>query len=226
MDSKLIIKEVTDQGSIFTSFPQTILDNNTSPIEEKIFEIDGNKILLLYNVFSENECKQIIHFSELSGFESLSHIYEENYRNNLRVMVDDKFITDTWFKRMESAIHSMSEFWDTNEFICMNQRLRICKYNQGGIFALHYDSPIFRNGLQSTYTVMAYLNDLNEGEGGSTRFFSEIEPDSPPIYLKPKQGSVVIFNHNVAHDGERLKGHVKYIMRSDIMIPLKSMNIV
>ena len=74
--------------------------------------------------------------------------------------------------------------------------------------------------LKSIYTVMAYLNDVPDGQGGTTRFFSEIEPGSPPIYVKPKKGSVVIFNHNIAHDGERLTGNEKYIMRSDIMIKI------
>lgn len=221
MDFIPIINGVTEQGSIFTSFPQTILDTNMLPIEKELFEVDGNKILLLHNVFSLNECEQIIQLSELCGFESLSHIYEESYRNNLRVMVDDKFITDAWYQRMDPFINSMSGFWNTSEFICMNPRLRICKYNRDGIFAPHYDSPICHDGLQSTHTVMAYLNDVNEGEGGATRFFSEMDQGSPPIYIKPKKGSVVIFNHNIAHDGEELKGNAKYIMRSDIMISIK-----
>jgi hypothetical protein len=135
-------------------------------------------------------------------------------------MVDDKSFTDTWYNRMENSFHSMSEFWNTNEFICMNSRLRICKYNRNGIFAAHYDTPVFQDGLRSIYTVMAYLNDVPDGQGGATRFFSEIEPSSPPIYVKPKKGSVVIFNHNIAHDGEELRGDEKYIMRSDIMVKI------
>jgi len=102
----------------------------------------------------------------------------------------------------------------------MNPRLRICKYNRNGIFAAHYDTPVFQDGLRSIYTVMAYLNDVHDGQGGSTRFFSEIEPSSLPIYVKPKKGSVVIFNHNIAHDGEELRGDEKYIMRSDIMVKI------
>jgi hypothetical protein len=65
---------------------------------------------------------------------------------------------------------------------------------------------------------MAYLNDVPDGQGGATRFLSEIEPGFPPIYLRHKKGSVVVFAHNIAHDGERLLGDEKYIMRSDIMV--------
>jgi hypothetical protein len=220
MTSIPIIKEITQQGSIFTEFPPNLLDTNVPPIEKQLFEVDGNKILLLHNVFTEVECDNIISLSELCGFETLSHIYDENYRNNLRVMVDDKGLTDTWYNRMENSLHSMSEFWNTNEFICMNSRLRICKYNRNGIFAAHYDTPVFQDGLRSIYTVMAYLNDVPDGQGGATRFFSEIEPSSLPIYVKPKKGSVVIFNHNIAHDGEQLRGDEKYIMRSDIMVKI------
>jgi hypothetical protein len=220
MTSMPIIKEITQQGSIFTEFPPNLLDIKIQPIEKQVFEVDGNKILLLHNVFTEIECDNIISLSELCGFETLSHIYDENYRNNLRVMIDDKIFTDTWYNRMEHFVHSMSKFWNTSEFICMNPRLRICKYNRNGIFAAHYDTPIYQDELKSIYTVMAYLNDVPDGQGGTTRFFSEIEPGSPPIYVKPKKGSVVIFNHNIAHDGERLTGNEKYIMRSDIMIKI------
>lgn len=220
MDFLPIIKEITEQGSIFTEFPPNILDTNIQPIEKELFELDENKILLLHNVFTEVECDNIISLSELCGFETLSHIYDESYRNNLRVMVDDKGLTDTWYNRMENSFHFMSEFWDTNEFICMNSRLRICKYNRNGIFAAHYDTHVFHDGLRSIYTVMAYLNDVPDGQGGATRFFSEIEPSSLPIYVKPKKGSVVIFNHNIAHDGEELRGDEKYIMRSDIMVKI------
>ena len=250
-----ILKEMTQQGSVFTEFSPNLFDAIQNPIDKQVVELDGKQIILLHNVFTENECDRIIKQSELCGFESISHIYEENYRNNLRIMVDDTFFTNTWYRRME---HSLSEILDTSEFtplniknstkcgmcsmatlpinqlethtkcansnvyrgICMNPRLRICKYNRNGIFAPHYDSPVRHNGLQSIYTVMAYLNDVPAGQGGATRFFSEIEPDSPPIYVNPKKGSVVIFIHNIAHDGERLRGDAKYIMRSDIMIKI------
>jgi hypothetical protein len=220
MDFIPIIKEVTEQGSIFTEFPPNLLDDNQIPIEKEIFEVDGNKILLLHNVFSETECQRIIHNSELCGFETLSHIYDENYRNNLRVMIDDTLFTNSWYWRMEPFFDTMSEFWNTSKFICMNPRLRICKYNRNGIFAPHYDTPVCYDGLQSIYTVMAYLNDVPDGQGGATRFFNEIEPSSLPICVKPKKGSVVIFNHNIAHDGEQLRGDEKYIMRSDIMVKI------
>ena len=218
------IKETTQQGTIFTEFPSNLLDSNQKhmerPIEKQVFEVDGNKILLLHNVFTDIECDNIINHCELCGFESLSHIYDENYRNNLRVMVDDKVFTNTWYHRMEQSFHSMRDFWNTSEFICMNPRLRICKYNRNGIFAPHYDSPVSYDGLQSIYTVMAYLNDVPDGQGGATRFLSEIEPGSSPIYVRPKKESVVVFAHNIAHDGERLLGDEKYIMRSDIMVKI------
>jgi hypothetical protein len=219
MDFTPRILDTTAQGLVFSSFPIPIFESTRSPIEKQVFDIDGHKILLLHNVFSETECDRIIYFSELCGFESLSHIYAENYRNNLRVMVEDKEFTDTWYYRMKPFTDSMSEFWNIQEFICMNPRLRICKYNRNGVFAPHYDSPICHDGLQSIYTVMAYLNDVPSGNGGATRFFSELQQGSLPLYIQPKKGSIVIFNHNIAHDGEQLRGDEKYIMRSDIMVP-------
>lgn len=215
-----VVKNITLQGSIFSGFPNDLLSDNSPLIYKEEYELDSQKILVLHNVFTDIECNNIINLSELCGFESLSRIYPENYRNNLRIMVDDKYLTDIWYQRMKPEIDKISD-WNTNEFIGMNQRLRICKYNMGGKFGEHYDTPVSYNSLESLFTVMAYLNDVPIEKGGSTRFFSEKIPSLATICIQPKKGSVVIFKHNTSHDGEEFFGDKKYIVRSDIMIPMK-----
>ena len=216
MEFQPILKELTFQGSVFTEFPPNVLSKNNPDIRKVEYAVDGRPILVLYDVFSEEECETIIELSEKCGYESLSHIYPEDYRNNLRIIVDDRPFTDKWHGRMKDHIDRMADRGGIVP-VCMNQRLRICKYNKSGKFAAHYDSPISHDGLESVYTVMAYLNDVPREQGGATRFFSEKTPGLPPICIHPKRGSVVIFKHNIAHDGEELRGDRKYIMRSDVM---------
>ena len=73
MDFLPIIKDITEQGSIFTEFPPNLLDTNIPPIEKEVFEVDGNKILLLHNVFNEIECDNIISLNYVVL--KLFHIY-------------------------------------------------------------------------------------------------------------------------------------------------------
>ena len=59
---------------------------------------------------------------------------------------------------------------------------------------------------------MLYLN--GGFEGGNTRF---IGGGGVEHEVSPKPGSVLVFTHDILHDGERLASGVKYIMRSDVM---------
>eukprot|EP00700_Malawimonas_jakobiformis_P003801 EC726717.1.p4 GENE.EC726717.1~~EC726717.1.p4 ORF type:complete len:84 (+),score=21.85 EC726717.1:437-688(+) len=67
-----------------------------------------------------------------------------------------------------------------------------------------------RIGERSYVTVQIYLN---EGfEGGSTRFL-----EGTPYDCVPKTGSVLIFQHDLFHEGEALVRGRKYTIRTDAM---------
>jgi len=182
MDFRPILKELTFQGSVFTEFPSDLLSKTSPEIRKVEYVVDGQTIMVLYNVFSEEECENIIELSERCGYESLSHIYPEDYRNNLRIIVDDRPFTDIWHERMKDHINRIADIVP----VCMNQRLRICKYNKSGKFAAHYDSPISHDGLESVYTVMAYLNDVPREQGGATRFLVRRRRDYRRFVYNPK----------------------------------------
>jgi hypothetical protein len=207
----------TFQGTVYSAFPLTLL-TPTNPIQPqtRTHNIDGKHLLHIENLFSEDECTNIIRLSETCGYESLAHIYPEDYRNNTRVIVEDKHFTDIWYGRLRETI--ATTFPNPTAFVGLNSRIRLCKYSPGGKFAAHYDSPISHDGQTSIYTVMAYLNDVNEEAGGATRFYSEVAPETPPVCISPRRGSVVVFRHDIAHDGEELREGMKYIMRTDVMV--------
>lgn len=62
---------------------------------------------------------------------------------------------------------------------------------------------------------MIYLNDGYEG--GETTFNN--------ITVKPKQGTVLLFFHDLEREGSSVKKGIKYVLRTDIMYRLNIENV-
>eukprot|EP01083_Nonionella_stella_P135680 412744_1 len=98
-------------------------------------------------------------------------------------------------------------------------------FRPGHFFAPHQDiqytrGPEFgpKTGETSYITVQLYLND--NFKGGPTQFLcgSVQNPGKSRYYdVKPKVGSVLIFDHDILHEGSEVKNGTKYSVRTDIM---------
>jgi hypothetical protein len=213
------LKKRTNQGNIYCGFDADILTKN--PPETKItgdvYHIADKQVLVLKDVFSGKECDEMIFCSELCGYESVSHIYAEDYRVCERVMIDDNHFVTLWQERMMPVLQTTHPIQQP----ILNPRLRISKYVRAGFFAPHYDTPIRYKEFVSNYTVLLYLNDVKKEDGGATRFYYEKEGDIDrsfrPIYIHPTRGSVVIFPHDICHDGEELYSGQKYMIRTELL---------
>jgi len=105
----------------------------------------------------------------------------------------------------------------------LNPCFRACKYSPGGFFLAHHDGGFdFGDAHRSIKTFMIYLND--GFEGGPTNFYQETQPHYKPgvpekvIYsLRPEEGSCLVFNHHIVHDGGQLVAGNKYILRTEVM---------
>jgi predicted 2-oxoglutarate/Fe(II)-dependent dioxygenase YbiX len=107
----------------------------------------------------------------------------------------------------------------------LNERLRFLRYNEGEYFAPHCDGSFAypadhpTKAHQGSYVTFQLY--LNEGfEGGATRFFPEsLGWGSTREYydVVPKAGSVLLFEHRMYHEGEKLRKGRKYAIRSDVM---------
>jgi hypothetical protein len=106
-------------------------------------------------------------------------------------------------------------------------RLDFLKYGPGDYFKPHEDSMIIRtDGLRerSILTLQLYLNsgtdsgDEKEGDfvGGATTFLP-ISSNDPIVPCVPQAGRVLIFQHDILHEGSMLHKGTKYTMRTDIM---------
>lgn len=138
-------------------------------------------------------------------------------------MIDDVQMVDGWLKRMNPFIEEFTAQYqdkiseDLGPIRGMNNRLRICKYPAGGIFGKHEDAEASFASFRSRFTVMAYLNNISEEQGGATRFFEKTAMRPLAVKIQPAAGLVVIFPHQLLHDGELCIADAKYLIRSDIM---------
>jgi hypothetical protein len=66
-------------------------------------------------------------------------------------------------------------------------------------------------------TINIYLNAVPEFYGGSTRFLSSSSSTSVLFKVQPELGLAALFRDDVWHDGEELRGGVKYLLRTDFM---------
>ncbi|CAF3407494.1 unnamed protein product [Rotaria socialis] len=173
---------------------------------------------VLYNVFAPEECQFLIDSIENIGFNKL--LYGENYRTNTRTQIKQTDLANEFFLRVQDFLpkqwpgHKNTSHW---ELMNLNDHLRICRYEPGQFFAPHFDG-IFKKSYmeQSQLTIMAYLN--HSYTDGHTNFLDDTtKPHGITYALKPETGMVLIFQHDLFHEGETVSTGKKYIMRSDVM---------
>ncbi|KAL7539874.1 hypothetical protein ACHAXR_009684 [Thalassiosira sp. AJA248-18] len=222
--------------------PKEIVIENLS--EQLIPIVGTNKFaVMLHNVLTPEECSELIDQAEESGFEDAS-IYDRRtnrvHRNCVRYITEDLDLADTWFERIVDALKdTMYETKLTNapwvktpenrnsgKVLCavgLNERLRLLRYSKDQFFHSHNDASFVRGqdqgeraGEKSCVSVHVYLNQ--KFKGGSTRFWG----GGRHLDVKPRSGSVLIFEHNLLHEGRGVTHGKKYIVRTDVMYSMKS----
>jgi len=202
-------------------------------MEIEITDLKFNKFaIILDNVFTKEECDSLIKLSEETpeNYEIAKISYDDeqiidtSYRNNQRWLNFDKKLAETFFEKIKSYIPI--EF-EGNPVSCLNERLSFLKYSAGEYFRAHEDGYYIRpdNSEMSYITVQIYLNDVKEEYGGATAFikdtYNRIYQDYSVI---PKVGRVLLFEHNIEHEGSILKNGLKYCIRTDVMYSITKNN--
>lgn len=181
--------------------------NNLTP---NIFTID--------NFWTQKECIDFISKSEKMGYEPATvetekgHIVVETIRNNNRVIYKDLFLADKLWQQLRPFAPSNI---GNSYAVGLNELFRFYKYEIGQEFKKHRDQSFIRNDIEASYyTFMIYLND--DYQGGETTFNN--------ITVQPKQGTALLFFHDLEHEGSSVKKGVKYVLRTDIMYRLNIEN--
>ena len=180
----------------------------------------GSSPLLVPGFLTPAERGRLIARAEEIGFRSPAPEYPPSYRNNDRLVLDDPALAGRLMERLAphlpARLRVEGRDWRPSG---LNERFRLCRYRPGQRFGIHRDGVHRReDGQRSLLTFMVYLNGAGEFRGGSTRFFpTRGAPASSTVALAPTAGTLILFTHDLWHDGEEVSGGVKYVLRSDVV---------
>jgi hypothetical protein len=183
---------------------------------------------LFSDFLSPAECAALIASAETVGFDSAARDYPPSYRDNERLVLDDPSLADALYRRLapcvlpllsDAAVAHDDARW---ELAGLNPRLRFCRYRAGQQFRIHQDGVHFADAeQQSRLTFMIYLDEAPAFEGGDTLFYAAgPQADGEPrvvARVRPRAGSLIVFDHGLFHAGARVQSGTKHILRSDLM---------
>jgi predicted 2-oxoglutarate/Fe(II)-dependent dioxygenase YbiX len=176
---------------------------------------------LLRGVFSRAECARIIQEAEAGGFQATGGDYPPSYRDNDRQVRDDAARAEAVFARIrpflpERLVDAEGNRWRLKG---LNPRFRFCRYRGGQRFCIHRDGAHAPSSEERSHlTCMLYLNDSAEFSGGSTRYYAGRAEGSELLgVVRPEAGTLIVFDHELWHDGEAVSSGTKYVMRTDVL---------
>jgi prolyl 4-hydroxylase len=182
--------------------------------------LDPDKVLVIHDFLSSEECAALIRRSEALAYEpgTVADVVIEQVRNNERVLVDDPLLAANLFHRAEPLLPAVIEGYGLVGF---NERWRFYRYRPGQTFKPHRDGSYLRveSWEESHMTFMIYLNE--EMTGGETRFFEDMQQaflqQRPYLSVQPKAGMALVFLHSIWHEGAVVHSGQKYVLRTDVM---------
>lgn len=223
---------------------------NKKNIKHFVPNVNTKKSLYyLENVLTQNECLFLIEQSR-QKYSSLTEEFSVEEREGNRLLAIDSNFAEILYDRIKEYIEIDNKIENIKpcgfgvagkwEPLCLNNCFRYNQYISPSIgFTAHRDATFIENeDVRSVLTVLIYLND--NFDGGDTVFYDTFGPRSKEEIVsdemskgfierfryKPKSGSILIFNHNMIHEGQKLKKGVKYVIRTDVVFKrtLKPLN--
>jgi hypothetical protein len=190
--------------------------------------LDGERVFVIHEFLSDQECETLVALAERSGFEEApinsmgGAVVVREVRNNARVMRDDPALAASWFERARPHLPTTWSLaglsWALDG---LNERFRFYRYDPGERFAPHHDGCFEREtGERSFLTFMVYLNEACVG--GETRVYRRVSLShlAPAISVRPETGKALVFAHDELHEGSAVATGRKYVVRSDVMYRL------
>lgn len=185
-------------------------------------DISGRFALTIPSVFTPIECQELIDLAEASaGYRDATinsdgeRIACKEIRDCLRWINDDPDLAGRIFARLRDHLPAA---WEGKELSRLNNQLKFLKYGPGNFFKPHYDGEYTTpDGTETSYvTVQIYLN---EGfHGGETTFLRFTGIERKKLHaIVPETGKVLIFEHELLHEGSEVHEGTKYVIRIDVM---------
>lgn len=187
-------------------------------VREDLLEPDQGTCFLLRGALTPGECQDLTAWAERNGFAETEPLYPPSYRNNERLVVDDPDLARRLFRRIEASLPRRMVGPDGSEWelVGLNERFRACRYVPGQFFGIHRDGVFWRSADERSWlTCMLYLN---EGfGGGATRYVTSRRGDETLIDVVPEAGTLIVFEHDLWHEGRPIESGTKYVLRSDVL---------
>lgn len=165
-----------------------------------------DKLSLIPNFFSKDECENMILFAK--------NQCQEQLLTRKRVQFDSEKLASWWWERLKPMYkfdNIMDKYGNIWNPIGINSHFRIGIYGSGDKFEKHEDGfyqPSYN--IRSFATSMVYLNTVDEKHGGATNFDIGFK-------IQPKEGLCCNFVvEDLLHCGEELTTE-KYLLRTDVM---------
>lgn len=153
---------------------------------------------------------------------SMAHgaVMRPDIRNNDRVIFDDVALAAALFERAcaflpatlrgDRGPRSTGQQGALWQAVGLNERFRGYRYRPGQHFAPHVDGCFARSrDEQSALTFLVYLDD--GCAGGETNVLGW------GVQVRPRTGSLFVFDHSVLHEGAVVTAGEKTVLRSDVM---------
>ena len=186
-------------------------------------------IYTIDNFLTSNECNDILIKIKKNNFQkapigSNKKSIETDFRNNSRTFIEDLDFSKKLFNKLKNLKIIPRQM--TNNLYKLSglyKHTLFYKYDKGEYFKEHYDNEKKDGNKKSFFTVLIYLND--DFEGGETTFIhnkrllikNKIKNEKILTPIIPKQGKLLVFRHNILHEGSLLINGSKIVLRSDIM---------
>lgn len=170
--------------------------------------IDGRWMCIQDDILSAKECANFI--EDLDKSDELE-IIDRGFAFYERSIL----ISPTWASTIRQRIlHILPE--EVRNICIINDHFRFSKYTDGGYFNIHRDGVNIDNeGNYAIFTINIFLNDTFNG--GVTEFFNADE--LRVVSAIPSPGRGAIFDNKIYHCGTMVSGGIKYLLRTDVLIP-------
>lgn len=185
--------------------------------------------LHLQNVLSLKRCQELIDAARVRGFEPatvnnygkqqmLTHV-----RNNERLEWDNAPLARELEGLLQGACADAFPYLlDEQQFASAASHLRMYRYVPGQYFKPHRDGHFIDKEFETLVTVLFYLNDTDGGE--TILMPTSYRYTDNWITIKPRAGDVLMFQHDIMHEGRPVASGEKYVLRTDLFYRKPGLN--
>jgi prolyl 4-hydroxylase len=173
------------------------------------------------NVLSLQMCETLIKEAHEKGFEPAKvQMYGNqkslpNIRNNERIEFDDIDLSVQLTKLLKNSLGAdFPDMLGKSKFVKAGSHFRMYSYKPGEYFKPHKDGSYEDGKLKSLVTVLFYLNTTDGGE--TVLMPNGFKEKESWIAVAPIEGSVLLFEHNMFHEGRQVASGMKYVLRTDL----------